>query len=144
MSFETEQMKMAKALTPIWSQSQYAKAAKQLAGKYHLSMDSMQMALALKASDVTNEKLYKQGFKSDILGKAPLDPSLHSYQFEQQAVKATKIASHPAYVKEGKALAMTGKLPLDCIDFVRTRKMRDIASASLYAKLGKSFIQKNI
>ena len=43
MAFETEQMKMAKALTPIWSQSQYAKAAKELAGKYHLSMDSMQI-----------------------------------------------------------------------------------------------------
>jgi len=105
-------------------------------------MDSMQMALALKASDVTNEKLYKAGFKADILGKAPLDPRLHSYKMEEKACAATKIASPPAYVKEGKAIAMTGKLPLDCIDFVRTRKMRDIASASLYRKSKEEVLAK--
>merc|ERR1712066_293892 len=142
MSFENDTMKLAKTLTPIWSQSKYCQAAKTLAGKYNLSMDSMQMALALKASDVTNEKLYKQGYKSDIIGKAPIDPSLHSYQFEAQACRASKINSHSNYVKDGKAFAMTGKLPLDCIDFNRTRNMRDIASTALYRKSKEEVLAK--
>merc|ERR1711879_266234 len=108
----------------------------------NLTMDNMAMSLAFKVSDITNENLYKAGYKSQILGKAPTDPSLHSYMAEKNACAASKIASDPLYRKEGKAFAMTGKLPLDCIDFNRARVQRDILNQALYKKSKDEVMKK--
>ena len=130
---ESEIMAISKALMPIWSQNRYMATAKKLAEKYHFDQDDLRMALALKCSDVVNEKLYKEGYRNQILGKGPVDPSLHTYMVESRLNKMKNDLSNANYRKEGDAFKTTGKLPLDCIDFNRARNQKNILSTAMYS-----------
>ena len=125
---------MAKSMKDVWSQSRYTQAARDIAGKFTIHMDDMAIALALKISDVCNEKAYKAGYQEAIVGKAPTDPSLHSYMNEHHAFNVSKVNSDNLYRKAGKKQQMTGKLPLKCIDFERCRNQKNISSSALYRK----------
>ena len=139
---ETEQMRTIKELSKVWSRSAYVADAKKLSETYHLTMDDQLIALALKTTRDTNEVLYRKGFRDEIWGKAPSNLDLPNYPKEEQACKASKNASEELYRKDGKAFQMTGKLPLDCIDFNRTRNMRDIASTTLYSQTRREVLKK--
>lgn len=139
---ENAYMEMAKEMSNVWSSSKYCQAARALAGKFTITMDDMSIALALKISDVTNEKAYKKGYNEQILGRAPVDPSLHSYQNEAHGLKMGAQISESAYRKKGKQQQMTGKLPLDCIDFNRSRNQRAITSTALYKKSRDECVKK--
>jgi hypothetical protein len=117
-----EEMATAKRLGNYWSQTRYQASAKKLAEKYNLTMDTQSVAESLRVSDIVSERKYRAGFKKDILGKTTKDLALHSYPVEANNVKVSKDCSEALYRKDGKALAMTGKLPLDCMEFERVKK----------------------
>lgn len=129
----TTEMDVAKTLAPFKS-TVYDREAKRIAQKFSLTMDSQEIAAALAVSDRISTRLYKKGYNEQVKGQAPKDTSLQSYQTENQAVKNSKAQSIALYKKDGLQLQTTGKLPNDCMEFVRTKKAAIIASDALYQK----------
>lgn len=129
-----EQMDMATRLNPYWSERRYKQAAKTLASKYNLTMDEQVMANSLRVSQLTSANLYKKGYREGVYGTAPIDQSLHSYPAEHNAHNVSKLTSENLYRKDGKAFAMTGKLPNDCMEFSRIKKNAENMSDANYRK----------
>merc|ERR1712226_493471 len=127
------EMDMEKTLAPYKS-TVYDKAAKKLAEKIILTMDDMQIAAALAVSDRISNRLYKAAYKEQLVGTAPADTQLANYPSEANAVKNSKNQSEALYRAQGNQLKTTGKLPNDCLEFVRSKKAAIIASDALYSE----------
>merc|ERR1711879_495533 len=87
---------------------------------------------AIKLGDAISSLSYNKDYKENVVGKAPADLSLESYPQEKQACAASKVASEPLYRKDGKQQQTTGKLPNDCMEFVRTKNCNLIMSDANY------------
>lgn len=95
-------------------------------------MDDFDIAHSLKLADIVSARVYRQGYQEQMVGKAPSDPSLQSYMNEAKAVENSRNQSIANYVKSGKQIMTTGKLPNDCMEFERIKKNALNMSDSLY------------
>jgi len=137
-----ETMDISQKLAPVLSQHRYTEAAKKLAEKYNINMDTMSIVQAMKVSEAVNNRLYVAGYKAQIVGKAPQDQQLANYPVEKSQYDLAKVVGNKAYTEAGNKIKMSGKLPLDCIAFKHAENSALIASDALYKKSRVEVIAK--
>jgi len=83
---------------PLFSLNSYKKRARDILGKYNLTIDMPQITTAIRATNIASLILYQKSYKENEVGKGA--KNFEKSQAIQQPIKANKLSSMIRYVKE--------------------------------------------
>ena len=111
----------------------YQQGAKDVQRKFHLMMDNQILAHHMKVQIVQNDRLYKEKYNKETLGKSAADPGIaYPFLFEQQ--KLTNKLRPSEYEADAKARMVKTDNHIQWEELARARKVALTCKDSEYRK----------